>query len=61
MSTTTNTRGVQSVFESYQRSRATFVQAVAELAANQKNIDALQSCGTYPYFHFLFVLRISFF
>ena len=43
---TSNTiKAVQNVFDSYQKARVSFVQQVAELAQNPKNIDALQKCG----------------
>jgi hypothetical protein len=44
--TTTNTqKQVTGVFETYQKARVAFVQSVADLAQNPKNIDALQKCG----------------
>jgi hypothetical protein len=38
-------RAVLAPFESYQKSRVTFVQTVAELATRPQNIEALQSAG----------------
>ena len=40
-------RAVLAPFESYQKSRVTFVQTVAELATRPQNIEALQSAGKY--------------
>jgi hypothetical protein len=42
---TVSTKVVSSVFDSYQKARTSFVQSVAELAQNPKNIDALQKGG----------------
>lgn len=41
-------RAVLAPFETYQKSRVTFVQTVAELATRPQNIEALQSAGTCP-------------
>eukprot|EP01116_Phalansterium_solitarium_P007450 TRINITY_DN2011_c2_g1_i1.p1 TRINITY_DN2011_c2_g1~~TRINITY_DN2011_c2_g1_i1.p1 ORF type:complete len:553 (+),score=126.27 TRINITY_DN2011_c2_g1_i1:110-1660(+) len=38
-------KSVASVFESYQKARVAFVQNVAELAANPKNIAGLEQCS----------------
>jgi len=38
-------RAVLAPFETYQKSRVTFVQTVAELATRPQNIEALQSAG----------------
>eukprot|EP01136_Pigoraptor_vietnamica_P023522 Opistho-1_new@75687 len=38
-------RQVLTVFETYQKARATFVQTVAELATRPQNIEALQNAG----------------
>lgn len=38
-------KAVNQVFENFQKARVSFVQSVAELASNPKNIDALQSAG----------------
>lgn len=35
-------RAVKQVFDTYEKSRVSFVQQVAELAQNPKNIEALQ-------------------
>ena len=40
-------RAVLAPFETYQKSRVTFVQTVAELATRPQNIEALQSAGTF--------------
>ncbi len=49
-------RAVLAPFESYQKSRVTFVQTVAELATRPQNIEALQSAGNILSYPFLILL-----
>lgn len=45
MTTTNSIKTVQQVFDNYQKARVSFVQNVAELAQNPKNVESLQKCG----------------
>jgi hypothetical protein len=43
-----NTKQINQVFETYQKSRNAFVQSISELSQNPKNVEALQAAGVIP-------------
>jgi hypothetical protein len=40
-----NTKQISQVFDSYQKARSSFVQSIAELSQNPKNVENLHSAG----------------